>query len=200
MADGTKATVVTKEMLQAAQDKDVTIEMDMGDYSWTIYGMDIKALDDIHDVDLEVTLDTNAIPSSTIQTLAGGKPTRQLSLTYNGDFGFQGDLKINVGAQYAGDTISLYYHDSLGKLVFIDSSLVDANGDVVLSFSHASDYVIVVDKEEEITDTPVVNTPDADTGADSQPQQSASMPLWIILVIAAAVLGFVVLKKLKKAE
>ena len=200
MADGTKATVVTKEMLQAAQDKDVTIEMDMGDYSWTIYGMDIKALDDIHDVDLEVTLDTNAIPSSTIQTLAGSKPTRQLSLTYNGDFGFQGDLKINVGTQYAGDTISLYYHDSLGKLVFIDSSLVDANGDVVLSFSHASDYVIVVDKEEKITDTPVVNTPDADTDTDSQPQQSASMPLWIILVIAAAVLGFVVLKKLKKAE
>lgn len=199
-ADGTKATVVTKEMLQAAQDKDVTIEMDMGDYSWTIYGMDIKALDDIHDVDLEVTLDTTNVPPATIQTLAGGKPTRQLSLTYNGDFGFQGDLKINVGAQYAGDTISLYYHDSLGKLVFIDSSLVDANGDVVLSFSHASDYVIVVDKAEEITDTPVTDTPDADSSDDNQSQQSASMPLWIILVIAAAVIGFVLLKKLKNAE
>ena len=198
----TIATVVTKEMLQAAQDKDVTIEMDMGDYSWSIYGMDIEALDDIHDVDLEVTLNTNAIPSATVQALAGGKPTLQLSLTYSGDFGFNADLKFNVGLQYAGLNVSLYYYDSLGKLVFIDSSPVDADGNVSLTFSHASDYVVIVDEEvSETPETETTETPADSTVETETEKQSAGMPVWLIALVAVVVLaGVVLVSKRKKSE
>ena len=201
-ADGTIATVVTKEMLQAAQDKDVTIEMDMGDYSWSIYGMDIEALDDIHDVDLEVTLNTNAIPSATVQALAGGKPTLQLSLTYSGDFGFNADLKFNVGLQYAGLNVSLYYYDSLGKLVFIDSSPVDADGNVSLTFSHASDYVVIIDEEvSETPETETTETPADSTVETETEKQSAGMPVWLIALVAVVVLaGVVLVSKRKKSE
>lgn len=208
-ADGNMATVVTKEMLQAAQGKAVTIELDMGGYSWTIYGEDIKALDDIHDVNLEVILDTNAIPSRTVQTLAAGKPARQLSLTYNGDFGFKADLTINVGKQYAGSTGSLYYYDSMGKLVFIDSSTIDTNGDATLSFSHASDYVVIFDQEMaeeqkgEDSEESAAGEDDEDNNllTEHTEKRMALWPVWLVIAAAAAAMiaaVVVVIKTRKK--
>ena len=201
-SDGKIATVVTKEMLQAAQDKDVDIEMDMGDYSWVINGEDIRALDDIHDVDLEVTLNTNAIPSNTVQTLSNGKPTLQLSLTYSGDFGFKADLRINVGSQYAGQNVSLYYYDSLGKLVFIDDSPVDQNGNVSLTFSHASDYVIIIDAETNDTNNTENNDETVNTIEPEIVEKESSMmlPTIGIVVITIVIAAVIVIIKNKKGQ
>ena len=59
------ATVVPKEILEAAKGKDVNIVLDMGGYTWTINGMDILA-SDLQDINLEVKFDTNAIPSNVV--------------------------------------------------------------------------------------------------------------------------------------
>lgn len=142
-----KATVVPKEVLEAIKGKSVEIRLNLGEYNWTIKGTKVLATE-LKDIDLEVTIGTDVIPSSLVSSLAGDKPVTQISLTHNGDFGFQADLGLNLGSENSGGTGSLYYYDSTGKLVFMNSGKIGADGSTSLSFSHASDYVIVIDKAD----------------------------------------------------
>lgn len=140
------ATVIPKQVLESIRGKSMNIVLRMNGYSWVINGMDVAATD-LKDINLEVTLDTNTIPGSLIQSIAGDQPARQLSLTHNGDFGFRARLVLNLGSEHSGETGNLYYHDSTGKLVFIDAGKIDKDGMVSLTFSHASDYVIIIDSK-----------------------------------------------------
>ena len=136
------ATVISKEILEAAQGKDVDIKLNMGGYTWTINGQDIKS-SNLKDINLKVDVNTNAVPSSVVKKLAGDNPTMQLSLAHEGEFGFLATLTLNVGSQYAGEYGNLFYYDSDGKMVYIDAGLVTPEGNLSLTFSHASDYVVV---------------------------------------------------------
>ena len=141
--DMKEATVVPEELLENIKGKDVTVNLDMGAYTWSINGNDIKSLD-LKSVDLEVKMDTDLVPSKLIEELAGDQPVKTLSLTHNGDFGFKANLTLNIGKEYKGKYGNLYYYDNDGKLVFMNAGEIDANGNVAVSFSHASEYVIVV--------------------------------------------------------
>lgn len=141
--DMKEATVVPEEVLENIKGKDVTVNLDMGAYTWSINGKDIKSLD-LKNIDLEVKMDTNLVPSKLIKELAGDQPVKTLSLTHNGDFGFKANLTLNIGKEYKGKYGNLYYYDSDGKLVFMNAGEIDADGNVAVSFSHASEYVIVV--------------------------------------------------------
>ncbi len=144
MAD---ATVIPKEILEAAKGRNINIELDMGGYCWEVNGTEIVAAD-LKSIDLKVILDTDNIPSKTIQALAGDNLVQQLSLVHHGDFGFKAILTVNVGNEHAGQYGNLYYHDSTGKLVFIDAGEVAPSGNVSLTFSHASDYMIVMSAQK----------------------------------------------------
>lgn len=137
------ATVVPKAVLEAIKGKDINVRLNMGGYSWTINGKDVMA-SDLKDINLEVKFNTNAVPSETVKKLAGDNPTQQLSLTHEGDFGFKATLTMNAGAEYAGKHGNLFWYDSSHKMVFIDAGVIQENGDVSLTFSHASDYVLVM--------------------------------------------------------
>lgn len=158
------ANVLPKEVLEGAKGKDVNIKVNMGGYSWTINGKDIFA-NDLKDINLEVTFHSNAIPSNVIKDLAGNNPVQQISLTHQGAFGFKASLSFAIGAQYQGKFGNLYYYDSDGKMVFMNAGKIDSNGNVSLSFSHASDYAIVIkDKADLASTNSSVNTGDTTNG------------------------------------
>ena len=115
----------------------------MNGYTWTINGKNIAA-SDLQDINLEVTRNTNYIPSGIVSAIAGNNPVEQISLTYNGNFGFKAELTINVGKQYYGKYGNLYYYDSDGKMVLMNAGTIDKDGNVTLGFSHASEYAIVI--------------------------------------------------------
>lgn len=144
--DMRKATVIPKEVLEAIQGKEINIVLHMEGYSWSIGGTNVLA-DNLKDTDLEVKIDTDAIPGSLVDSIAGGKPATQLSLTHNGPFGFRADLTLNLGSEYHGRTGNLYYYDSSGKLVFRNAGVIGTDGQISLSFSHASDYVVIIDAD-----------------------------------------------------
>lgn len=149
--DMKKATVIPKEVQEAIQGKSVNIVLNMEGYSWSLNGMDVAATN-LKDIDLEVKIDTNAIPSNIVTSIAGDSPTTQLSLTHNGEFGFRADLSLNLGSENGGSTGNLYYYDSDGKLIFINAGEIAADGTTSLPFSHASDYVIVIEKKSSNVD------------------------------------------------
>ena len=145
--DMKKATVVPKEVLEEIKGKPLEIVLDMGEYSWTIGGTEVLATE-LRDIDLEVKIDANTIPVGIVSELAEGRPTTQLSLTHNGNFGFRADLTLNLKSENSGGTGDLYYYDSSGKLIFMNSGKIGEDGKTSLSFSHASDYVIVINKAD----------------------------------------------------
>lgn len=141
--DGKAATIIPKDVLEAAKGKDVDVVLQMDGYSWTINGKDITAKT-LEDIDLKVTLNTDNIPEKTVKDLANGKKTIQLSVAHNGEFGFTATLTLSLGKEYQGKYGNLYYYNN-GKLEFVSAGKIDTDGNVDLKFKHASDYVIVID-------------------------------------------------------
>ena len=140
-----KSTVVPKEVLEAIKGKEVSIVLDMGTYSWSISGNEVVAAN-LKDIDLEVIVDTDGIPPAIVDSIANGKPATQITLAHDGEFGFRADLTVNLGVEHNGSTGKLYYYDSSGKLIYMDAGEVGADGNISLSFSHASEYVVVFEK------------------------------------------------------
>lgn len=200
--DGTVATVVPAEILEAARENKVNIVLDMGNYRWSIQSDNI--LDgELSDINLEVTMDTNAIPTSTIEALANGDKTRQLSLTHNGDFGFKASLTVEVGSEYEGKFGNLYYHDSTGKLVFMNAGKIQKDGTVTVDFSHASDYVLIFgeDRTMEETDTDIDVPPTDNVGnpsVESPKTSDESRFLWGLPLIMGCIVMAMYRKKVSK--
>ena len=71
-----------------------------------------------------------------------------LSLAYDGEFGFRAVLSLNVDAKNAGMYANLYYYNErTGALEFMSAGRIAADGTAELVFTHASEYTIVIDKE-----------------------------------------------------
>ena len=71
--DMKKATVVPKEILEAIQGKPVDIVLNLDGYGWSIGGDEVFA-SELMDIDLEVKIGADAVPSQLVASIAGGKP------------------------------------------------------------------------------------------------------------------------------
>ena len=141
-------TVVPKDIFDSIKGEDVTLVLDMGDgISWKINGKDIT--DAAGDIDFGVTVGADAgksIPVDVINNVTGERYSMNLSLAYDGEFGFTARLTINMEAKNTGLYANLfYYNEQTGKLEFVSAGLIDEDGNVELEFTHASDYTIVID-------------------------------------------------------
>lgn len=158
------AKILPSDILSAAKGKNVNIILKMDGYTWTINGKNINA-SDLEDINMEVKYNVNAIPKDAIDELAKGKEVKQISLVHDGAFGFEAQLTLNVGEEYAGNSGDLYWYQN-DAFKHIDSGNVDDNGEITFTMNHASDYVIVFDQSSDKGEAtgPVEDTPD--TGAN----------------------------------
>ena len=141
-------TVVPKDVIDSIKGKDTTLVLDMGNgLSWKIYGKDIT--DAAGDIDFDVTVGADAgksIPVDVINNVTGEHSSLNLTLAYDGEFGFTATLTVNMESKNAGLYANLfYYNEQTGELEFISAGQIDPDGNVELVFTHASDYTIVVD-------------------------------------------------------
>ena len=190
--DMSEATVVPKNVLEAAKGKDVDIVLDMNGYKWTINGNNIQA-DNLKDINLSVDTDSDAIPDDVISELAGNNPVKQISLAYSGDFGFKASLTYNIGSEYAGKYGNLYYYDSTGRMIFQNVGTIDADGNISLNFSHASEYAVVIADY-------AVTTDNADNTATSSIATGDSSPIVlyaVLCVMAIALAGIAAVTRKK---
>ena len=141
-------TVVPKDVIDSIKGKDTTLVLDMGNgLSWKIYGKDIT--DAAGDIDFDVTVGADAgksIPVDVINNVTGEHSSLNLTLAYDGEFGFAATLTVNMESKNAGLYANLfYYNEQTGELEFISAGQIDPDGNAELVFTHASDYTIVVD-------------------------------------------------------
>ena len=205
------ATIVPGDIFDSIKGQDINVAFDMGDgITWTVNGMDITA-DQMKDIDLGVTTGADAgqsIPVDVINNVTGERYSMNLSLAYDGEFGFRAVLTVNMDQKNAGLYANLfYYNEDSGELEFICAGEIGTYGNVDLTFSHASDYVVVIDAQPmdvEAADTDASDAADdaqqAGAAAVASGQNSGTM-IWIVLLVIAVILagaGIVLVQKSKK--
>lgn len=142
------SSVIPKEVFDNIRGRNITLVLVIGEgISWSVNGQNITDYS-LEDIDFGVTMDTDAIPENFIQGVAGEQAFRSISLSHDGNFGFEAVLSINMEKKNAGLYTNLFYFNSSSKQLELQSSgRIDENGHVEFIFTHASDYVAVVSTE-----------------------------------------------------
>ena len=137
-------TELPKKILEAIKGKDIDIVLDMGNgFVWTINGNDVK---NTQSVDMGVSKGAK-IPVRVLNKVTGENSYIAISLKHNGSFGFKAVLTVELSKKNKGLYANLYYYNSKTKKTeFISSDKIGSDGKADLGFTHASDYVIVLDK------------------------------------------------------
>ena len=143
-------TTLDKEVFEELAGRDVTLVLDLGDgVSWTVNGLDIPETADFADLDLGVSMDSGSVPVDVINAITGEIGTLQMTLAHDGDFGFTLTLSAPLGEENEGYWANLYYFDEDAEtLTFQTSAKIDEDGSAALVFTHASQYVIVIDDRD----------------------------------------------------
>ena len=190
-------TVVPKAVIDSIKGKDTTLVLDMGNgLSWKIYGKDIT--DASGDIDFDVTAGADAgksIPVDVINNVTGERSSMNLTLAYDGEFGFTATLTVNMESKNAGLYANLfYYNEQTGELEFISAGQIDPDGNVELVFTHASDYTIVVDAKI-MSDNGQADNKSDETIPASKTDDSTSKYTWnntIIIIIGICIMLIVI--------
>ena len=190
-------TVVPKDVIDSIKGKDTTLVLDMGNgLSWKIYGKDIT--DATGDIDFDVTVGADAgksIPVDVINNVTGERYSINLTLAYDGEFGFTATLTVNMESKNAGLYANLfYYNEQTGDLEFISAGQIDSDGNVELVFTHASDYTIVVDTKI-MSDNGQADNKADETIPASKTDDSTSKYTWnntIIIIIGICIMLIVI--------
>lgn len=179
-----KTTKIPANVFESIKGKDMNVTFKVSDQaSWIINGKDITG-NVTAPIDLGLVVGTSDIPKQKVTALADGNETIQLSLNYDGVFGFEGILRLSVGTDHSGKIANLYYYnETTGKFEYYQAVQVKEDGTVDFKFSHASDYVIV------LNDTDMSQT----TGSViASPKTSDNIPIAaavILLLFGCALMG-----------
>lgn len=199
-------TMVPGDIFDTIKGRDVTVVFHMGDgITWTVNGQDVTAAG--KNIDLGVVFGGKAgktIPVEIINNVTGERYSVNLTLAYDGEFGFRATLTVNMDKKNAGFFANLfYYNEQSGELEFICAGEIDSQGEVGLTFTHASDYTIIVDRqsmEPGVVENPVnpASAEEISTAGSFHPVRVLLMALAVIILGAAGILLLVVRNKTEK--
>ena len=210
MAD---TTVVPGTVFDDIKGKDITTTFVLENgITWSVNGKDITS-EKVNDIDLGVKVGADAnhtIPVEVINNVSGKRSYTNISLAYEGEFGFKAVMALNMDAKNAGLFANLFYfNEQTNALEFICADKIAEDGTAELTFTHASEYTIVMDTEEmsgALDSSDVADTTEPDTEVNVEPEVEADSTnggsaLWIILLVAVltvAGVGAVVAWKRRK--
>lgn len=185
-----KEVVISVEVFQKLEDegeKEVTLVVELANgFSWTIDSttVDTSKLDAaITAIDLWVEIVEEVIPEKAIEDVVEkGETPIEISLKHNGEFGFTAKLDVPLGDEFAGKKATLYYFNAAkNALEEQEDVIIGKDGYAKFTFTHASDYVIVISAE-------VAEAPK--TGDDT------NVALYVCMLLAGA--GFVIVSRKKR--
>lgn len=201
-----KNTVLYEETISSIRGEDVEVILDMGhNISWTINGRNI-VYDEANGVDMGVRLEGGNIPASLLARFTGDSRYMiiQLTLAHNGPLDFEPVLTINTAKDQAGRTANLFYYNTeTEKLEFTDSVSVTGDGDISFTFTHASDYAIIIG-DQVLRDSVITgeNATDGDDTASAAPDggdaeetavieksENKISPVVIIIIVLILLIG-----------
>lgn len=178
---------IPKNIIEKIKGRDIDLVIDFGNgISWKING---TSVDTAKSVDMGIKKGTKNIPASVLNTVTGENSTVQLSLTYDGEFGFFAELSVDLGRENDGLFAALYhFNEKSGEMELVDQSEIKS-GKASFTMSHASEYAIV------ISGAPVYDNVDSASGAEDISETAERGCAAVIIVIAAASAALFIAKK-----
>ena len=139
-----KNTEISQKLVEMAKEHGVDLEISLpNNLKWTIKA-DSLSSDMASAINMNVEIVQEVIAKDVIDVVAGENEYMELSLSHDGEFGFEATLTVPVEDKYVGQTANLFYFNEKTKMLeFQMAAPVDENGNIQLVFHHASDYVIV---------------------------------------------------------
>lgn len=216
------SSVVPGSIFDTIRGKDITIEFDLGNgITWQVNGKSVTK-ETVSDIDFSVSVGkdvSNTIPVDVINALTGERFSMNLTLAYDGEFGFEATLCLNMGEKNKGLITNLFYYNAdTNEMEFICADEVDENGQTELVFTHASDYTIILDTASmepvaEAEDTLTTDTSDSDTvqaasaeahdtvqTADAEAADSHTLLIWLIVIVCVVAVAAGVVIAVKRKE
>lgn len=217
--DMQKNSVLYEETISSLRGQDVDVTLDMGNHIiWTINGKNIVA-DEANGIDMSVKTDTKNIPETIREQASQFNETNsliELDLSHDGPFDFRPILTIHTDSAYSGYNAALfYYNPDTDRLEYIDETTVTETGDIMFTFSHASDYIIIISSSSlsnisvitndgvkyitESTDTQLAEPTEADAiaanaaPAQNDPTQESGFRPTLLLIIILIVLVLIII-------
>ena len=140
-------TELPGEVLEALAGSDVTLVLEMGDgVAWEIAGAGVPEDTSFSATDLGVSMGTSGIPVDVTNLVTSEHGTVQVTLSHEGDFGFELALVAPLGEKNEGLYANLYhYDDAEGLLSFGSFGVVGEDGTVRLALTRASQLAIAID-------------------------------------------------------
>ena len=153
---------------------------------------------------------TPELAGDIVKAVVGDKPSLNVSISHDGELGMEAELSVYLGTEYAKAIANLYYfNEESRELEFVSANEIRADGTAKFVFTHASEYVIVIEEaEEEIAtevivenDTEIVDNTEQPKEESSSVTEGGSTLWWIaILLVFAAGIIFFVKRKTKQEE
>jgi hypothetical protein len=176
------AVEVPADIFEQIRGKDVTIVfvMDNG-IKWSVDGNSVTG-DNIKDINFEVLTEGKAnkisddVIAEVINNVTGVRYKMNLTLAYEGEFGFTAVMNIGLKEENAGYYANLFYHNkTTNKLEFICADKIATDGTANLTFTHASDYVIIIDEDSLDPDAASVEEP-SEKPSEETPEEPSEIP------------------------
>jgi hypothetical protein len=138
--DLSEDAVLPAEAISAMKNRNISVTLELGDYSWDIKGTDVTA-DEASDLNLEIKKDQGIIPEGMI---ADDAEVIEFDLQHEGFFGLKASLNYTVGSELGNRTAEVYsYSKSENAISMIDTLTVDDEGNIVLDIDKSSCYALV---------------------------------------------------------
>lgn len=206
--DAGQSGTVYAETLKQIKDQGTKVALQMDDHvRWTIDGSTIES-EPQEDVDMGVLLGTSQIPKEMLHALTENENYIEMSLAYEGAFGFTAQLSVKLDQAQAGQYANLfYYNEEACAFEFMCATQVSSTGRANYEFMHASDYVIVIsdDTKETLLDERAQELAKAQSYIKvempaREPVKAAGIITVILLISAGLVIGVYLILRRKMEE
>ena len=192
-----KNTEISQKIVEMAKEHGVNLEVSLpNNLKWTINS---ESLNDgmASAINMNAEIVQEVIEKEVIESVTSGEEYMELSLSHDGEFGFEATLTIPVEEKYVGQIANLFYfNEKTGELEFQMDTPVDTEGNIQLFFNHASDYVIVFSQSsmaEDVTNLNVTSESDVEeTSKDisvTEEQKDGTNKLLVICIIIMVLAG-----------
>ncbi len=142
-------TVIYSDTLKKIKEDGIVAQINMpNNVTWTIDGNTMNG-SSLSDIDLGVTIGADStIPQDALTQLTSGEKYVTLSLSHDGEFGFDATLTLPIDEGKSGQYANLfYYNEESGQFEFMCASVINSARKAAFTFKHASEYIIIISDE-----------------------------------------------------
>ncbi|MFL0248746.1 bacterial Ig-like domain-containing protein [Candidatus Clostridium stratigraminis] len=164
IVDISNNTIADKEIFTAIAGKDKNVIFQKDGITWTFNGLNIKP-ELIKDIDLSlktVSSDLKAKETAKAKDIVGKDVAiASFSFTYEGKLPGKADVKIFIGKEWANRTVNVlrYFADKNTYEVVGTKLATDADGYIVLTTDHCSDYIVIDNSAIDASKLPQTGSP-----------------------------------------